>query len=104
MPFRSRAFAAGLILGLLVSAVATENASAQYFGRNKVQYDQFDFLTLPTDNFDIYFYPEQEAKIQDVASMSVRWFRRHSRKIQSSFTDQKTLILSVLDVSYQLTQ
>ena len=103
MPFRSRAFAAGLILGLLVSAVATENASAQYFGRNKVQYDQFDFLTLPTDNFDIYFYPEQEAKIQDVARMSERWYRRHSRTFLRSFNDKKPLIFYANDADFQQT-
>ena len=36
-------------------------ASAQYyFGRNKVQYNQFDWHILKTEHFDIYFYPEME--------------------------------------------
>jgi hypothetical protein len=30
---------------------------AQYFGRNKVQYESFDFKVLKTEHFDIYYYP-----------------------------------------------
>jgi len=33
-------------------------AEAQYFGRNKVQYEDFDFKTLKTEHFDILYYPE----------------------------------------------
>src|SRR3954451_23806684 len=32
-------------------------AEAQYFGRNKVQYEHFDFKVLQTDHFDVYLYP-----------------------------------------------
>ena len=37
--------------------------SAQYFGRNKVQYEHFDFKVLATEHFDIYYYPEEEAAV-----------------------------------------
>jgi hypothetical protein len=45
-----------LLVGL-VPALAGTPAYAQYFGRNKVQYDQFDFKTLKTEHFDLYYYP-----------------------------------------------
>lgn len=32
-----------------------------YFGRNKVQYNQFQWHILKTKHFDIYFYPEMES-------------------------------------------
>ena len=35
------------------------SASAQYFGRNKVQYRTFDFQILKTEHFDLYYYPEE---------------------------------------------
>ena len=38
------------------------DASAQYFGRNKVQYKNLDFQVLKTEHFDIYFYPSANAK------------------------------------------
>jgi len=31
-----------------------------YFGRNKVQYVEFDWKILPTEHFDIYYYGEME--------------------------------------------
>ena len=34
------------------------SASAQ-FGRNKVQFDDFDFRVLETEHFDWHFYPEE---------------------------------------------
>ena len=37
--------------------MAPAGASAQYFGRNKVQYKNLDFQVLKTEHFDIYFYP-----------------------------------------------
>ena len=39
-----------------------QDGSAQYFGRNKVQYQDFSFSILPTEHFNFYYYPvEAEA-------------------------------------------
>src|SRR5260370_24969635 len=45
-----------------LSVVLTSSASAQifYFGRNKVQYTDFDWHVLKTEHFDIYYYPEMK--------------------------------------------
>jgi len=46
----------------LALLILPATAEAQYFGRNKVQYEHFDFKVLQTDHFDVYFYPnEREA-------------------------------------------
>jgi hypothetical protein len=45
-------------------------AAAQYFGRNKVQYREFDFQVLKTAHFDIHYYPEEDAAARDVARMA----------------------------------
>jgi hypothetical protein len=37
----------------LLVALASSSASAQYFGRNKVQYKKLDFQVLKTDHFDM---------------------------------------------------
>lgn len=64
---------------VLASVLIFGNAlpsSAQYFGRNKVQHERFDFKVLTTDHFDIYYYPEEEAAVRIAARMAERW---HSR-------------------------
>jgi hypothetical protein len=50
-------------LALLVCAMVVPSASAQYqthFGRNKVQYENFDWHTIETEHFEIFYYPEME--------------------------------------------
>jgi hypothetical protein len=45
---------------LLLLCLLHSNTSAQfyYFGRNKVQYTDFEWHILKTEHFDIYYYPE----------------------------------------------
>jgi Tol biopolymer transport system component len=68
-------------------------ASAQYFGRNKVQYERFDFKVLATEHFDIYFYPEEEAAVQLAARMAERWYTRLSKLLRHELSGRQPLIL-----------
>lgn len=54
-------------------------ANAQYFGHNKVQYEDFNFQILETPHFDIYHYPKEEKAIKDLGRLSERWYKRHSK-------------------------
>jgi WD40 repeat protein len=103
MHMRSRSQLSSIVIAAVISLFAVETAVGQYFGRNKVQYDQFDFQILPTEHFDIYFYPEQEEKIYDVARMAERWYRRHTRTFLREFRDKKPLIFYASDADFQQT-
>ena len=72
---------------LLVPATA----DAQYFGRNKVQYDSFDFQVLATEHFDIYYYEDGEEVIQDAARMAERWYARISRLLDHQMSSRQPL-------------
>ena len=50
------AFATGVLLGLLPTV-----ASGQYFGRNKIQYNNYTWHVLSTPHFDIHYYEGAEA-------------------------------------------
>ena len=59
-------------------------ASAQYwvhFGRNKIQYEKFDWQVLKTEHFDIYFYPE----MQELAGAWRRLCGRGVSELQNRF-------------------
>ena len=88
---------------LLVLAFTIDTATAQYFGRNKVQYEEFDFQKFQTENFEIYYYPEMEVTIQDVARMAERWYQRHSRTFLREFDERKPLIFYANDTDFQQT-
>ena len=53
-------------------------AQAQYFGRSKVNYQDFNFRILHTEHFDIYFYPAESLAAVDGGRMAERWYARHA--------------------------
>ncbi len=67
-------------------------AEAQYFGRNKVQWEPFDFKVLQTEHFDIYYYDREADVVQDVGRMAERWYARLSRVFNHSFK-RKPIVL-----------
>ena len=74
----TRAVLLGAILTAGLAAWPAQ-AEAQYFGRNKVQYDRFDFKVLKTEHFDIYYYTEEADAAAQVGRMAERWYMRLSR-------------------------
>ncbi|MCC7009210.1 MAG: PD40 domain-containing protein [Acidobacteria bacterium] len=83
-----------LVAVLCLSGVAAPSvASAQYFGRNKVQYRTFDFQILRTDHFDIYYYPEEADAARIVARLAERWYDRLSRFFSHELRGRQPLIL-----------
>jgi Tol biopolymer transport system component len=68
-------------------------ASAQYFGRNKVQYKRLDFQVLKTEHFDIYYYPEEREGIEIAARMAERWHARLERLLAHQLRGRQPLVL-----------
>src|SRR5687768_417204 len=66
-------------------------AQAQYFGRNKVQYEKFDWRILKTDHFDLFFYPAESLKVHDAGRQSERWYTRLSDIFRHQF-DRKSIV------------
>ena len=93
-------------LALVVAGLAllgVPDARAQYFGQNKVQYDQFDFRTLETEHFVFYFYPEEERAVRDAARMAERWYDRHTEVFLHRFDEKKPIIFYANDADFQQT-
>jgi hypothetical protein len=55
-----RPFAPTLFFCLLLTVTSTVSAQFFYFGRNKVQYTEFDWHVLRTEHFDIYYYADMK--------------------------------------------
>jgi Tol biopolymer transport system component len=68
-------------------------AQAQYFGRNKVQYDEFDWRILKTEHFDIHYYPEEERAVRDAARMAERWYDRLRQVFGFDLSERRAIIL-----------
>src|SRR6266699_3047190 len=92
----------GLMVGtaLLVTAQA---AAAQYFGQNKVQYRSFNFQSIQTEHFDIYYYPDERGGALDAARMAERAYARLSRILHHNFQSRKPIILYASQSDFQQT-
>ena len=84
--FARRLFALIVVIAATLTVAVAADAKAQTFGRNKVQYDRFDFRILPTAHFDVYFYPAESTATADAARMAERWYQRHSSLLNLTFT------------------
>ncbi|NIM91845.1 MAG: BamA/TamA family outer membrane protein [Candidatus Aminicenantes bacterium] len=93
-----------LIMSLLfLTLISAPLLKAQYFGRNKVQYETFDFKVMKTEHFDIYFYPENEQAAQQAARMAERWYARLSRIFKHDLRGRQPLILYASGPHFQQT-
>jgi hypothetical protein len=91
MPLHVRTVASALVVLTLMFAPVP--ASAQYFGQNKVQYENFDFKILKTQHFDIYYYPVEAEAAKEAGRLAERWYSRLSRMLDHQLTTRQPLIL-----------
>ncbi len=89
------------IAGALLFAAAPP-ATAQYFGRNKVQYEKFDFRIMRTPHFDLYFYPAESLVVHDAGRLAERWYARHSDSFRHTF-DRKSIVFYADQPDFQQT-
>jgi Tol biopolymer transport system component len=89
---RIRSLTPSILVAVLYVA-APVPASAQYFGKNKVQYKHLQFQTLRTEHFDIYFTRSDTVAVDAAARMAERWHERLSRLFLHRLLDRQPLIL-----------
>jgi Tol biopolymer transport system component len=105
MPPRLQCVKSIVLLGLCIAALGpgARTAEAQYFGRNKVQYESFKFQVLHTDHFDLYFYPEEEQAAEQAARIAERWYARYARFFGHELSNRQPLLLYASSAAFQQT-
>jgi Tol biopolymer transport system component len=81
----------GIAAAILCSCPA--EASAQYFGRNKVHYDHADVRVLATEHFDLYYPREDLSAALTAGRLAERWYARLAKALQHTLTGRQPLIL-----------
>ncbi len=75
---------------LLILAITSQ---AQYFGRNKANYEVFDFKVYQTPNFDIYHYLQNEQALSTYAEWAEQWYHLHQRVLHDTINAKNPIIL-----------
>jgi len=100
---RSGLFLSGVLILAVGLFVPSVSQAQQYFGQNKVHYDDFDTRVLESPHFDTYFYQGMETAIEDVSRMAERWYERLARIFQHDFAEKKPLIFYADHPDFQQT-
>ncbi|TMQ73337.1 MAG: hypothetical protein E6K80_00385 [Candidatus Eisenbacteria bacterium] len=68
-------------------------ARAQYFGQNKVQYLQYDWQSIESDHFQVYYYPELDSLARRVLDLAEKTNAVLSVSMGHSLTRRVPIIL-----------
>ncbi len=66
------------LIPLLLTISFTLTTFAQYYGRNKIKYEQFHFKVYQTPHFQLYSYLKDTTTINRIAQIAEKWYVRHS--------------------------
>jgi hypothetical protein len=98
-----RASVHATILLLLLILPASVSAQFFYFGRNKVQYNDFAWHVLKTEHFDIYYYPEMKELAERGAFFAEESYRALEVKFNHSLNTRVPLIFYSSHLHFQET-
>jgi Tol biopolymer transport system component len=93
-----------IILFTAIFATVSLVSTAQYFGRNKVNYTKFDFKVLQSPNFEIYHYLENEAVRNRFAQQCEQWYKMHQQVLKDTFTERNPFIIYNNHAHFQQTR
>lgn len=93
------------VLCVLILLLIPSSSSAQFyfFGRNKVQYEKFDWKVLKTDNFDIYYYNETEQLAEIGGYFAEEVYEELKVKLNHVLTRRVPLIFYNTHIHFQQT-
>ncbi len=91
------------LLPLIPILFCAATAVAQGFGQNKVQYKDFDWSILETENFEVYFYSGEREAAVDAARMAERAYKRISTILRHEIEEKVPLILYASHSDFQTT-
>ncbi|MCK5571114.1 MAG: PD40 domain-containing protein [Bacteroidetes bacterium] len=92
-----------LPLALLLLFARAADAQFYHFGRNKVQYTDFEWHVLKTEHFDIYYYPEMQELAERGAFFAEEAYTSLEHKFNHSLDSRVPLIFYSSHLHFQQT-
>lgn len=92
-----------LIIFFLLTLIGSSFSQGFYFGRNKVQYTDFNWHILKTDHFDIYYYPEMEELAEKGANFAEESYKYLENKFNFTINRRIPLIFYSTHLHFEQT-
>ncbi|MFC1543328.1 peptidase MA family metallohydrolase [Candidatus Neomarinimicrobiota bacterium] len=74
-----------------------------YFGRNKIQYESFDWQVLTTPHFQLFYYPEEEILARAAAFWAEETFAELEQKFNHTLSSKVPLVIYSNHLHFQQT-
>ena len=94
------------LIGIVFATACVPLVSAQYtfhFGRNKIQYTDFDWHVLETEHFDVYFYPEMRELAEHGAAFAEEAYAEMQNRFLFSLRQRTPLVFYAADLHFKQT-
>ena len=88
---------------LLSIILTTTTAQAQYFGRNKPNYEQFDFKVLQTPHFELYHYLNNDSYVNHFVAQAEEWYAQYQGVLGDTIINRNPIILYANHADFQQT-
>lgn len=92
----------GLAMACLL-ILGVSNVQAQYFGRNKPNYENFDFKVYQTPNFEIYHYLKNKDVLDRLANDAEQWYLLHQNVLKDTIKQRNPLLFYNNHADFQQT-
>jgi Tol biopolymer transport system component len=92
-----------ITLWLLFLLLSVTSMQAQYFGRNKVNYENFEFKVLESPNFDLYHYLNNPERLYEFTREAEQWYHMHQQVLQDTIAQRNPFILYDNHADFQQT-
>lgn len=80
-----------------------DTAHAQYFGRNKPKYEDYDFKVLQTPHFEIYQYLNNPELEKALANQAEHWYTLHQAVLGDTIKQHNPIMLYANHADFQQT-
>lgn len=93
------------LIAFVCALISVESTYAQFlpFGRNKINYANFDWQVLRTEHFDIYYYPEMRDLAERGAHFAETSFKQLEQKFNYTISHRIPLIFYSSPIHFQQT-
>lgn len=89
----TRQIARNSLFIIILLFLLTGSVFPQYFGKNKVQYSQFDWSFIKTEHFDIYFYEDGKELSDFVAETAEEAYQSLSKDLNYKLRNRVPIVI-----------
>ncbi|MEZ5314023.1 MAG: hypothetical protein R2862_10455 [Thermoanaerobaculia bacterium] len=90
-----------VLLALAAGSVALPSPAQAQFGKNKIQYRDFDWKIYHSPHFDLYYYEDEAGQLEKMASIAESAYDRLSREFDHQIQDPVPMIFYLTHSAFE---